>query len=119
MRMFPDGLGQLSESWRKAFSAGAGMVSPLVLGLSIYWLTAAMAAPVLLIAARGPMRLAAAALYLLNAAQVAWFGRQLGSFRWMAALLYPVALVFYFATFAQSAWTRKRGTPVSWRGRRV
>jgi 4,4'-diaponeurosporenoate glycosyltransferase len=119
MRMFPEGLRQLFESWSKAFSAGAGMVSPLVLGLSIYWLGTAMATPFLLIAARGPLRLAFAVLYLLYAAQVMWFGRQLGTFRWRAALLYPVALAFYFATFAQSAYARMHGTPVTWRGRRV
>jgi len=95
MRMFPHGLRQLHESWRKAFSTGAAKVSPLVLGLSIYWLATAISAPFLPIATSGPLRLAA------------------------AALLYPVALAFYLATFVQSAWAQQGGTPVIWRGRKV
>jgi 4,4'-diaponeurosporenoate glycosyltransferase len=116
MRMFPDGLPQLRESWQKAFAAGAGATSPLVLGLSIYWLAAAMLTASLLLAAHLP---AVAILYLLNAAQIAWYARQLGAYRWITALLYPVPLLFYFATFAQSAWRLQRGRPVTWRGRRL
>jgi len=37
------------------------------------------------------------ALYLLCAAQVAWFSRQVGAFRGCTALLYPVPLIFFFA----------------------
>jgi 4,4'-diaponeurosporenoate glycosyltransferase len=117
--MFPDGPRQLHQSWQKAFASGAGMTSPPVLALCICWLAAAASAPSLLIAARGPLWPAAAALYLLNVAQVAWYARQLGTFRPAAALLYPVPLAFYFVTFAQSAWGRMRGAPVSWRGRRL
>jgi 4,4'-diaponeurosporenoate glycosyltransferase len=119
MRMFPQGLRQLYQSWQKAFAAGAGMTSPLVLALCICWLTSAMFVPFMLLAVRGTLWPAAAALYLLNVAQVAWYGRQLGTFRPAAALLYPIPLAFYFVTFAQSAWKQVRGTPVSWRGRQV
>ena len=119
MRMFPHGLAQLRESWQKAFAAGAGVASRAVLGLSIYWLAAAMLTALLLLAVRGGLWPAIAALYLLNAVQIGWYGRQLGTFRWLTALFYPVALVFYFAVFAQSAWRRKRGGPVTWRGRKV
>ena len=117
--MFPHGLRQLHESWQKAFAAGAGMTSPLVLALSIYWLGAAMLVPLSLAVLRGPLWPAAAALYLLNVAEVAWYGRQLGTFRTTTALLYLIPLVFYFATFAQSTWKKMRGKPVAWRGRQV
>jgi 4,4'-diaponeurosporenoate glycosyltransferase len=120
MRMFPDGPGQLCESWRKAFAAGARLMSPVVLGLSIYWLGAAMLPVLMVLAARNGSRWPiAVALYLLYVFEIAWFGRQLGTFRWTTALLYPVALLFYFATFAQSLWRQKRGSPVIWRGRQV
>jgi 4,4'-diaponeurosporenoate glycosyltransferase len=119
MRMFPDGVRQLRESWQKAFAAGAGITSPLVLGLSIYWLAAAMLTALLLLAFDSRLYPAVAVLYLLNVVQIAWYGRQLGTFRWTTALLYPVALAFYFAIFAQSMSRRKRGRTVTWRGRPV
>ena len=118
--MFPEGLGQLHGSWLKAFAAGAGKTSPLVLVLCVCWLGGEMYAPFLLAsAARAHHWQAAGTLYLLYAAEVAWFARQLGNFRLASALFYPVALVFYFATFAQSAWIQSQGTLTTWRGRRV
>jgi len=50
-------------------------------------------------------------------AQVAWFGRQIGSFRWYTALLYPVPLLFFFAVFACSAM--RSGKAVRWKGRDI
>ena len=55
--------------------------------------------------------------YLLCAAQVGWFSRQIGAFRWLSALLYPVPLVFFFAVFARSAL--RSGKPVRWKGRAI
>jgi 4,4'-diaponeurosporenoate glycosyltransferase len=119
MRMFPHGLAQLRESWRKAFVKGAGVTSPWVLALSIDWLAGAMLAALMLFAIHSPLWPAFAALYLLNAIQIAWLGRQLGTFRWPTALFYPVALAFYFAIFAQSMHRRRSGSPVTWRGRQL
>jgi 4,4'-diaponeurosporenoate glycosyltransferase len=119
MRMFPHGLAQLRESWRKAFVTGANLISRLVLALSSYWLAAAMLTAFMLLAVHHSLWPAFAALFLLNAIQIAWYGRQLGSFRWLTALLYPVALAFYFAIFAQSMWHRRRGGRVTWRGRQL
>jgi 4,4'-diaponeurosporenoate glycosyltransferase len=116
MRMFPEGLTQLRESWRKAFATGAGLTSPLVLGLSIYWLAAAVLTAILAVAIHSPTF---AALYLLNAIQIAFYARQLGTFRWVTALLYPIPLAFYFAVFAQSLWRRTHNQPVTWRGRQL
>jgi 4,4'-diaponeurosporenoate glycosyltransferase len=119
MRMFPHGVEQVRESWQKAFAAGAGVASPVVLGLSIYWLAAAMLAALLLLAVRSSFWPGFAALYLMNAIQIGWYGRQLGTFRRLTALLYPVALLFYFAVFAQSVLLRMRGGRAIWRGREV
>jgi 4,4'-diaponeurosporenoate glycosyltransferase len=116
MRMFPEGLSQLIASWQKAFATGAGVTSSVVLGLSIYWLAAAMLGTVLLVALPST---AFGALYLLNAIQIAWYARQLGRFRLITALFFPVPLIFYFAVFAQSLWRRKRSRPLLWRGREV
>jgi 4,4'-diaponeurosporenoate glycosyltransferase len=118
-RMFPLGFSQLCESWKKAFASGARTTSLPVLGLSIGWLTAAILTFLLLLTVPRSLLLGAACLYLLFASQIAWFARQLGSFRWITAMSYPVALVFYFAVFGQSLWMQLTGKQVRWRGREI
>ena len=56
-------------------------------------------------------------VYLLCAAQVAGFSRQVGSFRWYTTAFYPVPLVFFFLVFAWSVL--RSGKRVSWKGRTV
>jgi len=56
-------------------------------------------------------------LYLACAAQVAWFGRLVGSFRWFSALLYPVPLIFFFLVFLWSVV--HSGKTVTWKGREI
>jgi 4,4'-diaponeurosporenoate glycosyltransferase len=118
-RMFPLGFSQLFESWKKAFAAGAKTTSSFVLGLSIAWLTSAMFTFLLLLAAPRSLLPAACGLYVLFACQVALLAKQLGSFRWVTAVAYPIALVFYFVVFGQSLWMQLAGRQVRWRGREV
>jgi 4,4'-diaponeurosporenoate glycosyltransferase len=61
--------------------------------------------------------LAWGALSLLCAVQVGWIGRQVGAFRWLTALLYPLPLVFFFIIFTRSAL--RSGKSVSWKGREI
>jgi 4,4'-diaponeurosporenoate glycosyltransferase len=109
----------LRESWQKAFGTGAVATSPVVLGLSVCWLSAAIFAALMLFNIHSPLWPVAAVFYLLNALQVLWYARQLGTFRWLTALLYPIPLVFYFATFAQSTVRRMGGAPITWKGRKL
>jgi len=116
MRMFPEGFGQLLESWKRSAAAGAGETQVGALLLSIAWLSGAMTAAVALCCGLGWM---AVGMYLLYMAQVGWIARRLGTFRWLGALLYPVALVFYFGVFGWSIWARRFGGQVMWKGRQV
>jgi 4,4'-diaponeurosporenoate glycosyltransferase len=118
-RMFPDGFEQLCESWRKSFAAGAGATSPHVLALSIVWLSAAITAPILIFRTDGIDVLFAAAIYILFVVQIAWLSRQIGTFRRLTAILYPIPLIFYFLLFGQSLWSRLMHRPIPWRGRSV
>lgn len=114
-RMYPNGLRELIEGWTKGFAAGAGQTPRGVLALTVAWMIGLMLAPLgLLLAGEG---LAWGVAYLLAAAQVGWFARQLGSFRWVTALLYPVPLVFFFVVFARSA--ARSGKSVRWKGREI
>jgi 4,4'-diaponeurosporenoate glycosyltransferase len=114
-RMYPNGLGELVEGWTKGFASGASQTPRSVLLLVVAWMTGLMLAPLGLGVTGDWLRWGAA--YLLCAAQVWWFSRHLGSFRWLTALLYPVALLFFFAIFARSVI--RSGKQVTWKGRSV
>ena len=117
MRMFPDGFEQLYTSWQKAFASGAQVTPPFALALTIYWLSSLASIVLLLLFSSNWMF--AFALYGLAVLQIAWFASQLGSFRLLTAILFPVPLVFYFVVFGQSACKKIRRRPTVWRGRRV
>lgn len=119
VRMFPEGLAQLCESWRKAFADGAAASNRTILALSIVWLSALCTVFLLLCFSSWPSRSLVAVLYLAAAAQVFSFARQVGTFRLITALLYPIPLLFFFGLFASSLMNRMLGRQVTWRGRRV
>lgn len=119
IRMFPQGFLQLCESWTKAFADGAAASDSVVLALAIVWLSVLASISLLVCIGPAPMRPIAAALYLLAATQVFWSARQIGSFRWTTALLYPVPLMFFFGLFTRSLLRRMFRRQVTWRGRQL
>ncbi len=78
MRMFPEGLGQMSDSWTKAFIHGASASDGFVLASAVVWISALWSTALLLIAPRGlrPSRggrcLSAAQLATSLARTAAW-----------------------------------------------
>jgi 4,4'-diaponeurosporenoate glycosyltransferase len=119
MRMFPEGFQQLWQGWMKAFATGAQSTDSRILSVSIVWLTALSSVVLLLpILARG-LWLTILTFYLIAAAQIYYFARQIGTFRILTCILFPFPLFFFFILFAQSALRRaaRRSTP--WRGRSV
>lgn len=114
-RMYPHGLGELIQGWTKGFASGAGQTPRGTLILVVAWMTGLMLAPVGGLTTGDWLRWGAA--YLLCAAQVAWFSRQVGAFRWFTAALYPVPLIFFFGVFAWS--TVRSGKRVQWKGREI
>jgi len=112
-RMYPNGLRELIEGWTKGFASGAGQTPRVTLLLLIGWMVGLMLPPLLGVATGDWAR--SGGLYALCAAQVAWVGRQVGTFRWYTGLLYPVPLLFFFAVFARSAL--RSGKTVRWKGR--
>ena len=120
-RMYPQGMGDLIRGWAKGFAAGAGVTPPLLMGLITAWLSGLIMVPANLIGTltTGDLEMARwwGLLYLFCTGQVLWHFRRVGSFRWIAALLYPVLLVFYFAVFTLSAFRHKIGSTATWKGR--
>jgi 4,4'-diaponeurosporenoate glycosyltransferase len=114
-RMYPHGLRELIAGWTKGFAAGAGQTPRGTLLLVVAWMIGLMFAPLGWLMTGDALRWGA--VYLLCAAQVSWFSRQVGDFRWYTALLYPVPLIFFFAVFAGSV--ARSGKQVTWKGREI
>lgn len=114
-RMYPSGIRELIEGWTKGFASGAGATSKLTLWTMVAWMSGLMIPCLMPVLSNewAPWF----GMYLLCAVQVRILSRKVGSFGWLAALGYPLALLFFFAVFFQSA--RKRGTHVTWKGRRI
>ena len=118
MRMFPDGMRQMSESWAKAFVQGAAASGHGVVMYSIVWISALWSVVLLIgldVANRGALLM----IYLLLALQLAWLARQFGSYRPLTCLIYPVPLSYYCAVFSRSALRRMLKQKSVWRGREV
>lgn len=114
-RMYPDSLSSLIEGWTKGYASGAGNTPPRVLMLVVLWMTGLMLPPLALVL--GGDWKACLSIYLLGAAQVAWFARKLGSFQVLSLLFYIVPLMFFFHLFAWSAM--RSGKKVTWKGREI
>lgn len=114
-RMYPNGLRELIEGWTKGFASGASRTPRGVLGLVVAWMIGLMLAPIgWLVTGDG---LPWGGAYLLCAGQVGRLARAVGSFHWLAALLYPVPLIFFFGVVARSAM--RSGRAVIWKGRTI
>jgi 4,4'-diaponeurosporenoate glycosyltransferase len=114
-RMYPNGLRELIEGWTKGFASGAGQTPRVPLLVIVAWIAGLMLAPLGGLVSSDWLRWGV--LYLLCGAQVGWFSRRVGAFRWSSALLYPLPLLFFFGVFAWSV--ARSGRRVSWKGREI
>ncbi len=119
MRMFPDGLSQMSDSWTRASVHGAAVSDGFVLASSVVWISALWSTALFLIVPRNYGRLDLAVIYLLLSLQLAWLTRQLGNYRLLTCLLYPLPLAYYCLIFGRSAARRVLRRKTVWRGRKV
>jgi 4,4'-diaponeurosporenoate glycosyltransferase len=119
MRMFHEGLGQMSDSWTKAFVHGAAISDGLVLASAVVWISALWSTTLLLIVPHDYGHLSLVVVYLLLSLQLVWLARQLGSYRFLTCLLYPLPLAYYCAVFGRSAARRALHRKTVWRGREV
>jgi 4,4'-diaponeurosporenoate glycosyltransferase len=117
--MFAEGFHQLWDGWMKAFVNGAAATDVRVLVLAVYWLSALSTTFMLVLVAAGQMRIAAAILYAAFVVQLWWFSRQIGAFRVLACILYPIPLFFFFILFTGSFLRRAFKRQVTWRGRQL
>lgn len=119
MRMFPDGFGQMSQSWAKAFLQGAGDSGRAVLAVSIAWISALWSTALLLVMPRGYGRASLALVYAVFALQIAWMARRIGAYRFLTCALFPLPLAYFCIVFGCGAAQRALGRKAMWRGRKV
>lgn len=116
-RMYPQGWREMMAGWIKGFAAGAGKTPLPLLLLVIAWLSGMVMATTGLWTGKNiGLDLV---VYGLYAAQAGWLMRQVGSFHWVAALFFPVPLLFYFFIFARSLGRALRKKNVVWKGRQI
>ena len=119
MRMFPDGLGQMSRSWAKAFVQGPSDSGIAVLVVSIVWISSLCTATLLLLLHHDYGRLSLAIVYLLLGLQTTWIARRLGSYRALTTLLFPIPLAYYCIVFGGASARALLGRKTLWKGREV
>lgn len=123
MRMFPNGITELWNSWKKGFSSGASKTDPTTLAISSLWITGAMLCIVSLSLTpfidSSTYRFLCLFSYLFYAIQCLWAFRLIGSFRYLNALFFPISLMFYQCLFFVSLMTKKRNSTTVWKGREV
>ncbi len=119
MRMFPEGLHQMSESWAKAFLQGAADSGCVVLVLAIAWISALWSTALLFIMPYNYGRFDLALAYALFGVQIAWITRRLGSYGALTCLFYPLPLAYYCFIFGRAAARRALGRKAVWKGRTV
>ena len=114
-RMFPDGMAQLIEGWKKAFARGASEVTRVTLIKSIIWITALMTTIVLM-----PLMPAVAwKLYLFFTIQMLILQSRVGRYFWWSAFLWPVTLIFYQYVYFSAIAAKRSGVKATWRGREL
>ncbi len=122
-RMYPGGVGSMIEGWTKNMAVGASLADVRLILLLIIWCTGISNAALALGSlgwrfdpTLGPMILGAYALY---GGQIFLQLRRVGSFRWVAALLFPVLFLFFVGIFIYSVVRVKIYRSVSWKGRSI
>jgi len=124
MRMFPNGLNELWNSWKKGFVGGAAKVEKTVLIYSSLWISAGMFSIVSLCFLGSSYAPANYSLYVLigyiaNTLACAWAFKIGGSFSILNALTFPISLIFYQTLFFKALIDKRSGTKTKWKGRMV
>ena len=120
MRMFPEGLAQLANSWKKGFLAGAAQSPKRALLTTSLWLTGGMilAISLALLPFLGflSLKVTLASYFAYSLLSFHCF-RLAGNFSFLTALLFPVPLLFYQTLFFKALLDKKKGVKSTWKGR--
>jgi 4,4'-diaponeurosporenoate glycosyltransferase len=120
MRMFPHGLSQLANSWKKGFLAGAAQSPKRALLTTSLWLTGGMILTISLALLPfldfPPLKTTLACALAYSLLSFHCF-RLAGNFHLLTALLFPIPLLFYQTLFFKVLLDKKKGVKSTWKGR--
>ena len=119
MRLFPNGLRQMSDGWAKAFMQGAADSGGMILILAMIWISALWSTCLLVVMPHDYGRLSLILVYSLFGLEIAWLAHRLGNYRVLTAILFPLPLAYYCAIFGLAAVRCVLGRKTVWRGREV
>lgn len=122
-RMYPEGVKNLVEGWCKSFALGSKSTHPLVMLMTIIWISGSFISAGALISSIMDMNLMfiilTGLLYLLYGFQTMIFAQRCGNFKSMIFLFHPVLFTFFAAVFIYSIFRVYVLKSVNWKGRRI
>lgn len=122
-RMYPEGIKSLIDGWCKSFALGSKETHPLVMLMSILWISGSLTSAGLLVLAliKGPLSLLVLGtiLYGLYMLQTWMFARRCGDFRWPVFALHPLLFLFFIGLFSYSLFRVYIMRSVQWRDRKI
>jgi 4,4'-diaponeurosporenoate glycosyltransferase len=123
IRMYSEGWKDLIQGWTKSFTLGAGQTPPLIMLLSVMWISGLLITPVFLFFSLFSHAtvwiLFWAILYILYVFQVFTQFLRAGSFPLWSAVFYPVILFFFLSIFTWASYRNMGDKKVSWKGRNI
>lgn len=122
-RMYPEGLQSLIEGWCKSFAVGAKSTHPIVMSMTILWISGSFISAGALVSSVAAMHPVGMALSGLLYAAYAWqtmrFARRCGNFRRWIFLFYPVLFMFFTAIHLYSLFRARVLRSVKWKDRKI
>lgn len=122
-RMYPSGINQLVQGWTKNFATGASKTPLYLMAMVILWIGTCIFAAYNLVLSTINLILPEAAIYLLLylivVFQIWRAADQVGSFKKLTILLYPLPLLFFLFLFLVSIYKKVFRRRAAWKGRMI
>jgi len=115
VRMFSDGLGQLLESWSKAFQTGPQEVPPVSMIAIVLWLST-LSSTLTLVILDPWLGILTYGIFFI---QIYFMLRAIGRFSLATSIFFPIPLLFYFFIFFRSLVRGRQHRSIQWRGREL
>lgn len=122
MRMYPEGVKELTQGWSKSFASGAGATNRLLLILIIFWISGGVSSAFSLLELNGSSGIETVnilLLYGLYCIQILFMLKTIGNFSWAAALFFPLLTLYFISVFAHSVVRTFLTKKVAWKGRSI
>jgi 4,4'-diaponeurosporenoate glycosyltransferase len=123
VRMYSEGWKELIQGWTKSFTLGAGQTPPIMMRLSVMWISGLLITPVFLLFSFFSHStlgiLFWSIIYILYIFQLFIQFLKVGNFPLWSVVLYPVILIFFLAVFIWALYRNIGDRQISWKGRNI